>query len=133
MAPAMNWVPKVVFTRQPSFDPVAVSDDRDRADDPAAWAAARVADGELAAEIARLKEEPGDYLLAQGGVDFCRSLVAADLVDEYRFAVAPVAIGAGEGLFAGLPGERDLELVSSTAFAGGAIGSVYRPVGRSDG
>lgn len=57
-----------------------------------------------------------------------RSLIAAGLVDEYRFAVLPVALGSGEALFAGLADELDLALVSSTGFAGGAMGTVYRPV-----
>ncbi|WP_271207111.1 dihydrofolate reductase family protein [Curtobacterium pusillum] len=81
----------------------------------------------MAEEVDRLRAEEGEYVLAQGGTDFCRSLVRADLVDEYRLVVLPVALGVGDGIFSGLPDELDLELVSSTVFEGGAKADVYRP------
>lgn len=127
VAGAMNTIPKVVFTRQASFDPATV--DVGGADSPAAatWTGARVANGDLTSEIDRLRSEDGADVLAQGGTDFCRSLVAAGLVDEYRLVVLPVALGAGDGIFSGLRDELDLTLASSTVFEGGAKADVYRP------
>ncbi|MFZ6992069.1 dihydrofolate reductase family protein [Curtobacterium sp. RRHDQ66] len=119
VAEPMNSVRKVVFTRD-GFDPRTL-------DAAEVWRDARVADGDLAAEVSRLKAEHDGVVLAQGGTTFCRNLVHADLVDEYRIVVLPVALGGGDALFAGLPRELDLELVSSTAFAGGAMANVYRP------
>lgn len=127
MAAPMNEKPKVVFTRQPAYQPGAQIAQTVQPSAASSYAGARVASGDLALEIERLKQEPGDYILAQGGVEFGRSLVRSGLVDEYRFAVLPVALGSGEGLFTGLQDELDLELVSSTAFSGGAMGNVYRP------
>ena len=128
VAQAMNTIPKVVFTRQAAFDPATV--DVGGADSPAAatWTGARVANGDLTSEIDRLRAEDGADVLAQGGTDFCRSLVSAGLVDEYRLVVLPVALGAGAGIFSGLQDELDLTLVSSTVFAGGAKADVYRPI-----
>jgi dihydrofolate reductase len=60
-------------------------------------------------------------------VEFGRSLVQSGLIDEYRFAVLPVVLGSGEGLFTGLKDELKLDLVSSAVFSGGAMGNVYRP------
>jgi dihydrofolate reductase len=125
LAAAMNDTPKVVFTRQKSLDPSANVPDSSPAS--SRWAEARVANGDLEAEIASLKDEPGEYLLAQAGTGFCNSLVRAGLVDEYRIVLAPVALGSGVALFADLAGDRDLSLVSSTAFDGGVVGLVYRP------
>jgi dihydrofolate reductase len=127
VAGAMNTVPKVVFTRQRAFDPATV--DTGGADSPAAatWTGARVANGDLVAEVDRLRAEDGADVLAQGGTDFCRSLVAAGLVDEYRLVVLPVVLGAGDGIFSGLQDELDLTLISSTVFDGGAKADVYRP------
>jgi dihydrofolate reductase len=122
MAEPVNDIEKVVFTRTPGYDPGAQN--------PAAggnWAGTRVASGDLVDEIDRLKQEPGEYVLAQGGLAFGRSLVRAGVVDEYRFAVLPVALGRGEGLFTDLEHELDLDLVSSTVFSGGAMGNVFRP------
>ncbi|ROP66811.1 dihydrofolate reductase family protein [Curtobacterium sp. PhB115] len=127
IASPMNTIPKVVFTTQGDFDPrtMPVADP----DSPAVatWTGARVASGPLDAEVAALKDEPGGYVLAQGGTDFGRSLVRAGLVDEYRLAVLPVLLGSGDGVFTELRDELDLELVSATAFTGGALGLVYRP------
>jgi dihydrofolate reductase len=127
MAEPMNDIPKIVFTRQQTFEPRALNTGTESSSAAASWANARVASGDLAVEIERLKQEPGAYILAQGGVGFARSLVQSGLVDEYRFAVAPVALGSGEGLFTGLQNELDLKLVSSTVFRGGTMANVYRP------
>ncbi|MFK4484088.1 dihydrofolate reductase family protein [Curtobacterium sp. AB7] len=130
IAEPMNRIPKVVFTTQRDFDPrtVAVPDRGSPA--AATWTGARVASGLLEAEVAALKQESDAYVLAQGGTEFGRSLVRAGLVDEYRLAVLPVALGSSDGVFAGLPDELDLHLVSSEAFAGGALGLVYRSTAR---
>ncbi|WIE70519.1 dihydrofolate reductase family protein [Curtobacterium sp. MCJR17_020] len=130
IAEPMNRIPKVVFTTQREFDPrtVAVPDPGSPA--AATWTGARVAAGLLEAEVAALKQELDGYVLAQGGTGFGRSLVRAGLVDEYRLAVLPVVLGSGDGVFARLPDELDLHLVSSEAFAGGALGLVYRPTSR---
>lgn len=126
MAAPINDAPKVVVTRQTDFDLAGLSAGISPSSGPASWAETRIAPD--LGVIEQLKAEPGPYLLAQGGVSFARSLIAAGLVDEYRFAVLPVALGSGEALFAGLADELDLALVSSTVFAGGAMGNVYRPV-----
>ncbi|WP_033290622.1 dihydrofolate reductase family protein [Amycolatopsis jejuensis] len=117
MAAPMNEIPKVVFTRQTSFEPETAD----------GWASARIASGDLADEIQRLKAEPGNDILAHGGVEFARSLVQLGLVDEYRLAVHPIALGSGRPLFADLPQPLDLELVSTTSFEAGVVAQVYRP------
>jgi dihydrofolate reductase len=122
---AMNDIPKVVFTRQQAFD-AAKAVDGDPTPAARSWREARVAASDLTEEVERLKGEDGGYILTQGGIDFARSLIAAGLIDEYRLVVLPVALGGGERLFSD-DGERDLELVESTAFAGGVLANVYRP------
>jgi dihydrofolate reductase len=54
----------------------------------AGWTESRIASGDTAEEIARLKAEPGGEIVAHGGVQFARSLIRLGLVDEYRLAVA---------------------------------------------
>lgn len=127
MAAPMNEKPKVVFTREPSYRPGAQISAAAQSSVALSYTRARVASGDLASEIQNLKQEPGDYILAQGGLEFGRNLVRSGLVDEYRFAVLPVALGSGAGLFTELEDELDLELVSSTVFSGGAMGNVFRP------
>jgi riboflavin biosynthesis pyrimidine reductase len=52
---------------------------------------------ELASEIAQLKRQPGNDLLAWGGAAFAQSLSGLGLVDEYRLIVQPVALGSALG------------------------------------
>ncbi|HWT99626.1 MAG TPA: dihydrofolate reductase family protein [Terriglobales bacterium] len=142
-APPMNAIPKAVFTRKPSGTPLDATtttalknaaasrggapDAKQLSPDAASWAAAYVASGDLATEIAALKRQPGKDMLAHGGASFARSLVRLGLIDEYRLLVHPVALGQGLPLFAELEQPRDLKLVSVTAFAGGCVAHVYRP------
>lgn len=127
IAEPMNRIPKVVFTTQRDFDPRTLAAPDPDSPAAATWTGARVAAGPLEAEVTALKQESGGYVLAQGGTEFARSLVRAGLVDEYRLAVLPVALGTGAGIFSGLQEELDLQLVSSTVFEGGAKADVYRP------
>ncbi len=145
LAESMNVIPKAVFTRQPSLDLQAgrttqALKDASRAkgsgeevvpvESPhaASWAEAEVIHGDLATEIARLKQQPGKDILAHGGADFAQHLVAAGLIDEYRLVVHPVALGQGLSLFSKLPKPLDLELQSTTVFRSGTTALVYRPV-----
>jgi dihydrofolate reductase len=141
-APPMNQIPKAVFSRRgPAIlgdvnTTAALDEARARAGatqsaelQPGAesWAQARVASGDLAAEIATLKAQAGKPIIAHGGVSFARSLVAQGLVDRFVLAVAPVALGQGLALFSELAAPIRLELVSSQAFPGGAMAQIYRP------
>ena len=126
MAGPVNAKPKVVFTRREDYEPGAGIAQSADAAVIATYTDAEVA-SDLVSTIERLKSEDGGYILAQGGVKFARSLVQSGLIDEYRFAILPVALGAGDGIFTEMEGELDLELVSCTHFAGGAMGAVYRP------
>jgi dihydrofolate reductase len=113
-AAPMNDIPKVVFSR--------TLDDSD-----ATWPSTRVARGDLASEIAAIKEEPGPDVIAWGGATFAGALAAANLVDEYRLAVQPVAIGAGRPLFGQLADVHHLTLVDAPAFASGVVVHIYTP------
>jgi dihydrofolate reductase len=116
-APVMNDTPKVAFsTTLRSAD----------------WPESRIAGGDTAEEIARLKAEPGGDIVAHGGVRFVQSLSRLGLVDEYRLYVYPIAVGSGSSLFAGIDGLQALRLVSNTAFPSGALELVYERSGAVD-
>lgn len=124
MAGPMNDIPKVVFSKRASFDTRPAGKTTPAHE---SWIGARVAGGDLAQEIERMKAEGGNYILAQGGASFARSLIAANLVDEIRLVVHPVALGRGMALFADLPNPLHLSLISTTRFDSGTIANVYRP------
>ncbi len=121
LAPVMNGTPKVVFTRQPSLELPPSSPTSGN------WAEPRIANGDMAAEVERLKEEPGKDVIAIGGAGFAQSLAKTGLIDEYRLLVHPVAIGAGRSIFAELPKHLELQLMSTTVFGSGVTAQIYRP------
>ena len=86
-----------------------------------------VARGDLTTEIAAIKAEPGPDVIVWGGCRSAGALAAADLIDEYRLLVQPLALGRGQALFGQLPGSRHLDLVETTPFPSGIAVHVYRP------
>ena len=64
----------------------------------AEWKASLIKDN-IAAEVARLKQQPGLDLLIYGSGDFVQTLMQHDLIDEYRLLVYPVVLGSGKRLF----------------------------------
>jgi dihydrofolate reductase len=112
VAGAMNDIPKVVFSRTLRS---------------AGWPESRIASGDTAEEIARLKAEPGGDIVAHGGVEFARSLIRLGLVDEYRLLVLPAAVGQGQPLFTGLDHPLTLRLLACRGFPSGLLELVYSP------
>jgi dihydrofolate reductase len=144
IAPPMNDIPKVIFSRQgikdntltertaAAFAAAKVRNAERHGITPTAavlksWVEPTVARGDLAEEILRLKAQPGHYILAHGGAGFARSLVASGLIDEYRLAIHPVVLGRGQPLFSELHAPVDLRLISTTRFTSGAMAAVYQP------
>jgi dihydrofolate reductase len=131
IAQPMNDVPKIIFSRNGINDGTQV-DRAQRGVTPTAavlqsWAEPTVARGDLAEEILRLKEQPGNFILAHGGSRFAQSLVASGLIDEYRLVIHPVMLGQGLPLFSALHSPVDLRLSSATTFSSGAMGVIYQP------
>lgn len=81
--------------------------------------------GDLATVVNALKNQPGKDLLAYGGVDFVRSLISLNLIDEYYMVVNPVAIGSGLTIFRD---RKVLQLESSVAYTNGKVLNKYLPV-----
>lgn len=109
----MNDLPKVVFSST-----LAEAD----------WSGSRVVRGDLRREMTALKSEPGGEIMAHGGAAFVQALSRLGLIDEYRLAILPVALGAGKSLFADLDKPVTLDLVEARSFPGGTAIHVYRPV-----
>jgi dihydrofolate reductase len=84
-----------------------------------------VENGDLAAVVQSLKNQPGKDILVYGGANFVSSLVSLNLIDEYYLVVNPIAIGAGLPIF---KEKKVLELESSIAFKHGKVVNKYVPV-----
>ncbi|MET0535602.1 MAG: dihydrofolate reductase family protein [Steroidobacter sp.] len=81
--------------------------------------------GDAAAEVARLKQQDGPVLLLQGSSDLIQSLLARDLIDEFRLLTFPVVLGVGKKLFGSGSIPVGLKLVESKASTTGVIMSTY--------
>ena len=109
----MNTVPKVVFSATL---------------EAASWPVTKIARGDLAEEIAALKNEPGGEIMAHGGAAFVQALSRHRLIDEYRLVILPVALGGGLPLFKDLPKPLRLDLIEARTFPDGTAIHVYQPV-----
>ena len=63
------------------------------------WNNSTVINGDVAEEVAKLKEEPGGNILVAGSAQLVQTLMDHDLVDEYRLMIYPVLLGSGKRLF----------------------------------
>ena len=112
-ADVMNEIPKVVFSKTLT-----------RAD----WADSRIANGDLADDIARLKREPGGVIVAHGGAMFIGSLIRENLIDEFRLVIHPVVIGHGTSLFAALGKPLRLDVAEVRTSPSGTMIHTCRPL-----
>jgi dihydrofolate reductase len=67
-------------------------------DTPLSWKQS-VALSDAAADVARLKEGDGPNLITQGSSDLIQTLLANELVDEFRIFTFPLILGRGKRLF----------------------------------
>jgi dihydrofolate reductase len=63
------------------------------------WNNSHLIVGHLAGEVMMLKEKPGKDILVAGSSVLIQTLMAHDLIDEYRLLVYPVILGSGKRLF----------------------------------
>jgi dihydrofolate reductase len=92
---------------------------------------ATVINSDVAAEIARLKEETGGDIEVYGSAALMQTLMRHNLIDEYRIRVHPIVLGAGMQLFpqGGVP--ATLRLTCARALDSGAVSLTYVPAGRA--
>lgn len=93
------------------------------------WNNTMVLDRDVVSALKLLKAGEGPDLLTQGSSKLVQTLIANDLVDEYRLWVMPAIIGKGKRLFGedGVP--KSLKLISSQAFSTGVCLNILRPDG----
>ena len=93
-----------------------------------AWNNSTVISGDVAGEVAKLKESGEGEILVNGSAQLVRTLMEHDLVDEYRLMVFPIVLGTGKRLFED-PGEaKALHLAASKPVGpDGVVILTYRP------
>ena len=81
----------------------------------------KIIDGNLAAEIVKIKQEAGKDILMFGSPTAAHSLMAEKLIDDYWLFVNPVLLGRGIPLFKGISDKVALKLVGSNIFSSGVV------------
>jgi dihydrofolate reductase len=114
VAAPLNHLPKYVATRTLR---------------EATWAGTTLLTGDVVDEVRRLKDQPGRELQVHGSGDLLQTLMANDLVDEYRLFVYPVVVGAGRRLFRDGAPPRTLRLTEQVRTSTGVAVLTYVPAG----
>ena len=89
------------------------------------WNATRI-DGDLAQEVAKLKEQPGEDILKFGTGEVDRTLLEHGLIDELHLWVFPVVAGGGQRLLDGI-GTTHMKLLDTSVFGSGIVVHVCGP------
>jgi dihydrofolate reductase len=97
-------------------------------DADATWNNTTVIRGDIAAEIARLKEQPGGDILVEGSGKLVSTLMEHGLVDEFRLMVFPIVLGSGKRLFDAAGKSAKLQLTSSASAGDGVLLLTYKTV-----
>jgi dihydrofolate reductase len=95
-------------------------------EDPA-WTNSTVLKGDVAEEVAKLKEKHDGEIVVHGSAQLVQTLLEQDLVDELRLMVFPVVLGSGKRLFGETSGKKPLRLVDSKVVGDGVAILIYRP------
>lgn len=95
-----------------------------------AWKNAVPISGDIAAEVSRLKDQDGPLLQIHGSWQLIQTLLAHQLIDEFRLWTFPLVVGSGKRLFGQQTAPTDLALVKTKSTANGAVMSIYRRADR---
>lgn len=95
-----------------------------------AWNNSTLIKENIAEEVARLKQQPGQDILVAGSGDLVHTLMQSDLIDEYRLMVHPVVLGSGKRLFTEGTNTLKLQLLETKTFSSGVVVLTYRPVSK---
>ncbi len=92
------------------------------------WNNSTLIKGNLAEEVAKLKQQPGSGTLSvTGSGKLAQSLMKHDLVDEYALWVHPILLGSGKHLFPDGIAPINLKLVGTKTTGAGVVILTYRP------
>jgi dihydrofolate reductase len=96
---------------------------------PLPWNATAI-NGDVAAEITRLKQQDGGDIEVYGSATLVQTLMAHNLIDEYRVAVHPIVLGGGTQLFPQGGVGATLRLTATRTLDSGVVSLTYVPATR---
>ncbi|HET6261855.1 MAG TPA: dihydrofolate reductase family protein [Chloroflexia bacterium] len=93
---------------------------------PLEWNNSTLIRGNVAEEIARLKQQPGKNIGITSSATLVHSLLQDDLLDELGLMIHPVVVGTGKRLFGEGGALKALKLVDSKTFSTGVVTLTYQ-------
>jgi dihydrofolate reductase len=90
------------------------------------WTNSTVISGDVAREVARLRDEIDGDIVVHGSATLVQTLLDNDLVDELRLMVFPVVLGSGKRLFGDTADKKPLRLTDSMTVGDGVSILVYQ-------
>jgi dihydrofolate reductase len=94
------------------------------------WTNTTVLNGDVAEEVAKLKQRIDGDIVVHGSARLVQTLVDAGLVDELRMMVFPVVLGAGKRLFGDTSDKTPLRLTDSKTVGDGVAILTYQPAAK---
>ena len=91
------------------------------------WTNSTVLSGDVAAEVAKLKQQVDGDIVVHGSVQLVQALIDHDLVDELRLMVFPVVLGSGKRIFGETSDKKPLRLADSKVVGDGVAILTYEP------
>jgi dihydrofolate reductase len=91
------------------------------------WNNSIVLEGDLAEEVAKLKESTDGNIVVHGSAQLVQDLIEHDLVDELRLMVFPVLLGSGKRLFGETSDKKAMRLTGSKTVGDGVSILTYVP------
>lgn len=91
------------------------------------WKNSQLIGGDVVEELRQLKASDGPELHIWGSNNLLQTLIAAQLVDEYRLWVFPILLDKGKRLFENGVSTHGLTLVSTQSTPKGPLVNTYRP------
>jgi dihydrofolate reductase len=89
---------------------------------------ARLATDDIATEVGRLRDQPGEGVVSVGGAGLAADAIAEDLIDEYRQFVYPVILGNGTPYFPRPAKPLDLRLAESQTLSSRVVYLRYQRI-----
>ncbi|MDQ3940680.1 MAG: dihydrofolate reductase family protein [Actinomycetota bacterium] len=93
------------------------------------WRNSILIEGDVAEEIAKLKQQEGPELQVHGSGNLIQTLLRHNLIDEYRLWIFPLVVGPGKRLFSDGTIPAGLKLVDSKVSTTGVMIGTYKPAG----
>ena len=98
-------------------------------EEPLEWNATLLK-GDVAVEVMKLKQQPGQDILIYGSGELVNTLMQHNLIDVYRVMLYPLALGTGKRFFRDGGDKTTLTLTDVSANGAGVVMLTYQPAAK---